>query len=186
MVGLPWISLLALLSAAQAEPASPQSRDIVRSTIAHLASMNDRAQGRCLARRTAAAPFARRRSLERAIGPRPSGLRWHDAAGGGASRLRPEQEEAVARATRQVTAPGVAEPAPLDLTESDIGALSFCGPDANPRRRLSIGTPDIAGDIAFVEVNYLCAPRCGRGELYALERHRGSWRVIARAPSWIS
>jgi hypothetical protein len=186
MADLSLVSLLALLGAVQAEPASAQSRDIVRSTIAHLASMNDRAQGRCVARRTAAAPFARRRSMERAIGPRPSGLRWHDAAGGGASRLRPEQEAAVARATRQVTAPGVAEPAPLDLTAADIGALSFCGPDANPRRRLSIATPDIAGGIAFVEVNYICTPRCGRGEIYALERRDGGWRVIARAPSWIS
>lgn len=46
--------------------------------------------------------------------------------------------------------------------------------------------PWVAGDLAFIEVGFVCGGECGRGENYALRKTDGQWRVIAVQPSWVS
>ncbi|WP_428683951.1 hypothetical protein [Sphingopyxis sp.] len=69
---------------------------------------------------------------------------------------------------------------------------------ADVRRRISLrgdmpsdhlwifSAPWVAGDLAFVEVGFVCGSECGRGENYALRKIDGKWRVIAVQSSWVS
>ena len=69
---------------------------------------------------------------------------------------------------------------------------------ADARKRISLrsympshhhwifSAPWVAGDLAFIEVGFVCGGECGRGENYALRKTDGKWRVIAVQPSWVS
>jgi hypothetical protein len=46
--------------------------------------------------------------------------------------------------------------------------------------------PAFARDIAFISVDRLCEPWCGSGDIYALRRENGRWRVVAVAPTWMT
>jgi hypothetical protein len=50
---------------------------------------------------------------------------------------------------------------------------------------LEIYGPVLQGDIAFVEADYFC-PLCGQGLIYALERDRSTWKIVAMTETWAS
>ncbi len=80
---------------------------------------------------------------------------------------RPERSLAVIT-KRMVTAPLVP-----GQTPKDCGILTFT-------------TPSVVGDVAFVERSYTCPGLCGQGQLYALQRSKGQWTVIAMTFLWAS
>jgi hypothetical protein len=47
------------------------------------------------------------------------------------------------------------------------------------RRMITLSSPVVVADIAFVENGYGCGPTCGGIELLALRRYGSDWRVIA-------
>jgi hypothetical protein len=85
---------------------------------------------------------------------------------------RAEAEGAVAVSLRQVDAALV--PSPLRLQRPDDDCA-----------QLSLSIPAIAGDTAFVAVNFACGPVCGNGGIYALQRGESGWRVVGVGDTWI-
>jgi hypothetical protein len=47
------------------------------------------------------------------------------------------------------------------------------------RHTITLSSPIVTGDIAFVEIGYVCGPYCGGAELIALRLHGGEWQVYA-------
>ncbi|HYJ52343.1 MAG TPA: hypothetical protein VEW04_04155 [Allosphingosinicella sp.] len=85
---------------------------------------------------------------------------------------RTEAESAVAVSLRQVDAALVPPPLRLQRPDDDCA-------------QLSLSIPAIAGDTAFVAVNFACGPVCGNGGIYALQRGEGGWRVVGVGDTWI-
>src|SRR5205085_6175676 len=52
--------------------------------------------------------------------------------------------------------------------------------------RLSLSTPAVIEDIAFIEESYSCGGEGGGGRLIALQRQSGRWITIAAMGTWIS
>ena len=50
---------------------------------------------------------------------------------------------------------------------------------------LEFSAPVIVGDVAFVTVDFQC-PLCGRGMLYAFQRRRAGWVLLAWTEQWVS
>jgi hypothetical protein len=85
---------------------------------------------------------------------------------------RTEAEGAVAVSLRQIDAAMVPAPFRLQRPNDDCALLSLT-------------IPAIAGDTAFVAVNFACGPVCGNGGIYALQRREDGWRVVGVGDTWI-
>jgi hypothetical protein len=85
---------------------------------------------------------------------------------------RTEAEGAVAVSLRQIDAAMVPAPFRLQRPNDDCALLS-----------LSI--PAVAGDTAFVALNFACGPVCGNGGIYALQRRDDGWHVVGVGDTWI-
>lgn len=60
---------------------------------------------------------------------------------------------------------------------------------SSPLRGCAIVTyssPEIMGDVAFVETGLTCGALCGAGHLVALRRVAGAWRIVGLMPTWVS
>lgn len=76
--------------------------------------------------------------------------------------------------------------APSGLALADVRRRISLRGDAPAHHLWTFSAPWIAGDIAFMEVGFICGSECGRGENYALRKIDGTWRVIAVQRSWVS
>lgn len=72
------------------------------------------------------------------------------------------------------------------LEVADVRKRISLRSDMPPHHLWIFSAPWVAGDLAFVEVGFVCGGECGRGENYALRKTGGKWRVIAVQPSWVS
>ncbi|WP_374524492.1 hypothetical protein [Sphingopyxis sp.] len=72
------------------------------------------------------------------------------------------------------------------LAVADVRKRISLRSDMPPHHLWIFSAPWVAGDIAFVEVGFVCGGECGRGENYALRKAHGKWRVLAVQPSWVS
>jgi hypothetical protein len=75
---------------------------------------------------------------------------------------------------------------PSGLAKEDVLQRITLRSDTPNHHRYIYSAPWLAGDIALVEVGWICGDLCGRGETYALRKSGGSWHVIAVQSSWVS
>jgi hypothetical protein len=138
-------------------------------------------------------------------------LRLSDATLGVDQRERPERHGSSAPVSRhwagvrQLTPLDAGEARSIDRAEDDavygpwqgrlavaIDAADLPVPLAatagtSPcRQSTRLHAPAFAGDIAFIAVDRLCEPWCGSGDIYALRREHGRWRVVATSATWMT
>lgn len=82
----------------------------------------------------------------------------------------------------------LADPGPIDPARLSPKLRAASTPGLSPEcpAHLGVSSPWGTGDIAFVETGYVCGGLCGDGEVLALERSGGEWRVVAVNATWIS
>ncbi|HEX4739312.1 MAG TPA: hypothetical protein VH331_17315 [Allosphingosinicella sp.] len=185
------IAALLLLSAPASEPsgAETDAQDIVRAVLAREAYVHgaDR-EPVCVA---AAVDGITAEGWRRDPHSKVQGLSWERLGRLEGESLRSGRGLASSEAQPINEALGLVlrgPPAPYVVRNVDPSWLprpfSFCK-TAQQSRRLEIASPAIAGDMAFVAVDYFC-PACGEGRIFALRRSASGWAVIAETFIWAS
>lgn len=175
------ISLLLLSACGRAVPTPADGRAAIRALLAHLSGPNRNPL--CLNLTLMggdARGHLRSHVPPRTLGEilRPRRIPWRAADGSGPLNARDSvvlsrafpisgQHDALLRRIE----PGDL-PAPLERR---------CGDQWS-----QLSTPAFAGDHAFISLDYHCGEWCGQGDIFALRRENGQWRVIGSTLGWIS
>lgn len=203
-------SVLALLSSVQADGQSAGDVDaIVRATLASSAQIHSREPGRpCIEAQVRGIALERMRSDMQAaaerdprehaareqvrrgeVTPRYPWMRPSAAPGEWATRtpLDPDTARPLTAALFNIL---LASDAPPRVVETVAGVtlpagLRLCGTERG-QRALTLSSPVIRGDVAFVETGYVCGGLCGFGLLYALRRTETGWEIVSVVGTWVS
>ncbi len=64
--------------------------------------------------------------------------------------------------------------------------LPRAGQAQSCKSTMSLSTPEIRGDVAFVAIGYNCGSLCGAGATFALIREQAGWRPLVAGMHWVS
>ena len=97
-----------------------------------------------------------------------------------AVELPAEEAKALLDRERRIIS-GPEQPRLLSHIEGGLvpAELTFCPPGARPLPFLTVSSPDIDGDVAFVASTVVCGGLCAMEWLYALRRDWTGWEIVA-------